>query len=196
MIPVQLSSTEGTVLKQMREHFGNKTFMKHEARVFEQFSICNSYSKEEESFMKNLKLKSKDKLPKGADNINRNPLYKVKQEEDETLKLKSRIDPHGNQDIMRLDSNTYCATCPPTDLRIMESIASLNKWTVHKADVTAAFLQTGLAKIDVYVRSPLEIRYKVDYIWLLMTAAYGLANSNPKWKNQSDHVLLDYGMEI
>lgn len=60
----------------------------------------------------------------------------------------------------------------------------------------AAFLQTGEAKREVYVRPPSESRMRSTHIWLLLTAAYGIVNSNAKWKNHSDLVMLDIGLRL
>lgn len=34
-----------------------------------------------------------------------------------------------------------------------------------------------------------------SHLWLLLTAAYGLVNSNAKWQYQSDNVFLDFGLK-
>ena len=60
-----------------------------------------------------------------------------------------------------------CTTCPPTGLRIVESIASLMKWQVHNADAKSAFLQTGAAGRDVYVKPPKESGLKSNQISVL-----------------------------
>ena len=55
----------------------------------------------------------------------------------------------------------------------------MRQWTVSKADVKSAFLQTGKAQRDVYVVLPRESHDRAHY-WLLLTAAYGLVNANAK----------------
>lgn len=58
----------------------------------------------------------------------------------------------------------------------------------------AAFLQTGEAQRDVYVRPPREGKMKSSHHWLLITAAYGLVNANAKWHFQSDNLMLEIGL--
>ena len=118
----------------------------------------------------------------------------MKQNDDESLKLKARIAPHGNDNLKNILSKD-CATCPTTGLRILDSIASLYNWKLYKADVKAAFLQTGEAKRDLYFRPSKESSMKSTHLWLLLTAAYGLVNANAKWKNQSDNLMLDLGLQ-
>lgn len=72
---------------------------------------------------------------------------------------------------------------------MVESIASLMKWKIYTADVKAAFLQTGSANSDVYIRPPKESGLKSKKLWLLLTAAFGLVIANAKWQMQSDSCL-------
>lgn len=178
----------------MLEYFGNKPFLRHHAQGFDQFPLVNAYKAEEETFLKTARPVPKDKIPPSSNIISSHTLYKVKMNDDGSLKLKARIAPHGNEDDLKDTLSKDCSTCPPTGLRILESIASLFGWTLYKADVKAAFLQTGLAQRDVYVRPPRESEMKGTHLWLLLTAAYGLVNANAKWQHQADRVMLDIGL--
>lgn len=178
----------------MAKHFGNKSFMKHQAQGFDQFPIVNAFQREQDKFLKTVRPVLKNKVPAGSNIIGSHTLYKVKTNNDGSLKLKARIAPHGNEDDLKFVLNKDCSTCPPTGLRILESIASVHGWRVYKADVSAAFLQTGKAERDVYVRPPRESPAKTTHLWLLLTASHGLVNANAKWQNQSDELLLEYGL--
>ena len=61
-----------------------------------------------------------------------------------------------------------------------------------KIDFFSAFIQTVEAKRDVYVIPPRESSGKCFY-WLLLTAAYGLVNSNAKCQAQIDTFLTSLG---
>ena len=173
-----LLSTEKDVLTSMLQNFGNKPFLKHEAQGFDQFPLFNSYRTEEESFMKTVRPVPIQDVPQYGNIISSHTLYKVKRSDDGSLLLKARIAPHGNEDDLKNVLSKDCSTCPPTGLRIVESIAAIKGWTIYKADVKAAFLQTGEAHRDVYVRPPRDSKMKSTYLWLLLTAAYGLVNAN------------------
>lgn len=181
-------------LKKMADYFGNKTFLKHQAQGFEQFVLHKAYDAEEAVFLKTVKIVPRGDVPNGANVINSHTVYKVKSNDDGSFKLKARIAPHGNEDALREQLSSDCATCPPVGLRLVESIASLKGWTLHKADVKSAFLQTGPAQRDVYVKPPRESGMKSTHFWLLLTAAYGLVNANAKWQVQSDTVFFDLGL--
>ena len=116
--------------------------------------MINSYRLEEDTFVKGVEVVAIDEVPDGANIINSHVLYKVKQNDDGSLKLKARIAPHGNEDDMKNLLVSDCTICLPTGLRIVESIASLNGWKLLKADVKAAFLPTGYASRDFYVKPP------------------------------------------
>lgn len=62
------------------------------------------------------------------------PTHKVKRSDKDTLKLKGKIAPHGNEDTLRDTPTKDCAMCPPAGVRILKSLASLFGWTVCKAD--------------------------------------------------------------
>lgn len=85
--------------------------------------------------------------------------------------------------------------CPLTDLHILESIKSLYGWRIYKADVKAAFLQTGKPNRDINVNRPRESTQRYEEVWLLNTATNGLFNSNAKWQNQSDGLLIKLGLQ-
>ena len=189
-----IDDKEPVVLQRMLAHFGNKTFLHHEAQGFEQFALVKAYMHEEDSFTKTVKIVPRDKLPNGANVVNSHVLYKIKKNDDVSLKLKARIAPHGNEDNIKNDLSTDCTTCPPSGLRIVESVASLHGWKVHKADVKSAFLQTGAAMRDVFVKPPRESGMRSTHMWLLLTAAYGLVNSNAKWQVQSDQSFFELGL--
>lgn len=136
-------------LKRLFEFFGNKPFCKHHVQGFEQFVLNNSYDFEEAAFLKAVKVVPRNAVPPGANFISSHTLYRIKTNDDGSYKLKSRISPHHNEDDLRSDLSSDCATCSPAGLINVGSIGSLKKWKVHKANVKSAFLQTGSAARDV-----------------------------------------------
>lgn len=95
---------------------------------------------------------------------NSHTLYKVKHNNDGSQKLKARIAPHGNEDDFKHILSKYFATCPPTGLCVLKSIALLFAWTLCKANVKAAFVQTGAAERDVYVKPPVKSRMRATHV--------------------------------
>lgn len=72
----------------------------------------------------------------------------MKHNDERTLKLKERIETHGNEDDLKSSMSSNCTSCLTTGLRIIQSTASLLGWNFHKEDVKYAFLKTGLANRD------------------------------------------------
>jgi len=66
---------------------------------------------------------------------------------------------------------------------------------MYKADVKAAFLKTGSAGRDIYVKPPRESGMKSTHLWILLTAVYGLVNANAKWQVQSDRRLFELDLK-
>lgn len=62
--------------------------------------------------------------------------------------MKARIAQH--EESLKSDS----ASCPAVGIRILLLIAPVIKWPLAKIDFTIAYLQTGQALGDVYVKSP------------------------------------------
>lgn len=143
--------------------------------------------------MKKVRVVYKTDITKHSNIIYSHTIYKIKTNDDKTLKLKSRIAPQGNQDRIKMDMRSDCNLCFPCGLIISLSIASLKCVRVRKADVKSAFPQNDQAKRDVYVILPRECTRKQHY-WLLLTAAYDLGNSNAKCQSQSYNVLKELGL--
>ena len=111
-------------------------------------------------------------------------IYKVKANNDGSLKMKARIAPHGNKQKDRDKFKTDSTQCPPTGIRIMTSIATIVQRPISTIDFVRAFLQTGESKRDFYVLPPRECR-KRSFNWLFLTSAYGLVNANAKCSRAS-----------
>ena len=150
--------------KVLQEHFGHKRFLRHQAPGFEQFTLVNAYKVEEETFLKAVRPVTHEHIPAGSNVICSHVLYKVKQNDNGSLKLKARIAPHGNEDDLKNVLSKDCMTCPPT------SNGFSNHWILFLGGPCtelkkAAFLQTGEAQRDVCVRSHRESKMKARAIF-------------------------------
>eukprot|EP00171_Calliarthron_tuberculosum_P001315 IDg1315t1 len=174
------------------EMFGNKEFLSHHSEGLPTYAIQNAYVNEEQNFMKTVRAVHVTDVPLNANIITSHVIYNVKTNDDNTKKMKARIAPHGNKDKEKTNLKTDSATCPPIGIRILISIAVINKWSLAKIDFKSAFLQSGNAMRDVYVVPPRECNTRSHY-WLLLTATYGLVNANSKWQEISDELLRSIG---
>lgn len=93
-----LVSSEQDVLGSFVNFFGQKVFVQYQTQGLPMFSLQNAYKKEEESFKKTVQMVHVSKVPADANVITRHVIYKVKTNDDGSLKMKARIAPHGNKD--------------------------------------------------------------------------------------------------
>lgn len=98
--------------------------------------------------------------PEHANIENSHVLYKIRMKNGVSRKLKDRKAPHSNEGRLKYILTSGCITCPPTALQIVESLPSLFGRTLYKVDVKTAFLQTGSADRDVYVKPPRESKIR------------------------------------
>lgn len=115
---LELASSEPASLQKLLDQFGKKSFLKHQAQGFPQFTLSNAYDLEESSFRKTVKAVTRSKVPHTANVISSNVIYKIKINDDQYLKLKDRIAPHGNEGSQKDNLKIDCFMCPPTGIRI------------------------------------------------------------------------------
>lgn len=188
-----MKTNASDVLQSMMDTIDQKPFMFHHAQVFPQYVILNAYQPEKLEFKKVFKCVPVVDIPSDANIISSHIVYKSKVEDEESLRLKARIEPHGNKDSQRLEMKSDSSMCSPVGIRVVLTIAAIRRWNFVKADVKAACLQTGEAKRDVYVCPPREICDRHHY-WLLLATTYGLVNTNANFQYQWDELFLDLGL--
>lgn len=59
----EVKDLESENLQQLSEHFWNKPFLKFPAQSFEQYPLINAYDDEEKSFLKTVKICSRENVP-------------------------------------------------------------------------------------------------------------------------------------
>lgn len=179
-----------TVLLELMNYFGNKPFLRHQAQVFPQFSLKSVCDLEEADSKKTAKMCPLSEMPHTANILSSHVIYKLKVDDDRSLKLEASIAAHGNEESARDLLRSDCSMCPPAGFRIVTSIATLMKWRLTKIDIKTAFLQSGKAERDVFVALNRKV-LTMAILWALLTSAYGLMNSNAKLQNISDQVLVN-----
>ena len=189
----ELSRTEKESVEMFYKVFEHKEFSLTAAQGLPSHTTENAYKKEENKFMRTVRLVPTSQVPKDANIITSHVIYKVKSSDEGDYYLKARIAPHGNKDRERTGLKTDSATCPPVGIRIACSIATMFKWHLAKIDFESAFNNSGDAIPDVYVRPPRESKYRYRYLWLLLAASYGLVNANAKWQEAIDNFLSGVG---
>lgn len=99
---LELKCAESDVLSSMVDYFGNKPFFRHQVQGFDQYVLFNSYQTEEETFLNTVRPFPHNKVLSDANIISSHTLYKVKMNDDGSLKMKARIAPHGNEEEIKI----------------------------------------------------------------------------------------------
>lgn len=102
--------------------------------------IVNVYRDQELEFTKQVRRVLICNVPHDANIISSHVFYKVKKNDDHSLKIKAQTAPHGNEERIRNELRTECCMYSLTGIRIILSLATLHKWRLSKVDVKSAFL--------------------------------------------------------
>lgn len=163
----------------------------HQGQGFSIYMLQKAFATEEESFKRIVGIVTRSFVLKIVNLISSHLPYKIRIDENNALKLKALITPHGNEDSIKQKLRTNCSMCAPLDVRIFIFIGTIFKWRLYCVDVKSAFLQTGPAESSVYVIPSQASGDRVKCIWLLLTATFGLINAIDKFQIQSDNLLFD-----
>lgn len=93
-----LESNDQVILAEMLEVLGQRPFLYHHAQSFEQAVMVKAYQREESQYLKHVNIVSRFSVPKDANIISSHVVYRLKLTDEDQLKLKARIAPHGNED--------------------------------------------------------------------------------------------------
>lgn len=156
--------------------------MRYKAQELPSCALSNSYDDEDTAFKKTGRTVSLNQIPSQGNGRGSQVIYKMKVNDDKSIKMKARIAPRGNEDYYKSEMKSDCSMCSPVVMRIWPSAASLNPGRVHKLDVPTDFLQTGAAQWYVYVILPVYRRDRQTTMWLLLVYSYGVINANVKWQ--------------
>lgn len=88
--------------------------------------------------------------------------------------------------------NAQCVA--PNGIRLLQSIAAFFGCKVSDADAETAFIQTGKAERDVWIKPPTDSKMRSTHLLVLLVVAYGLINSNAKWQKTFDQLFKDFGL--
>lgn len=127
---------------------------------------------------------NKSEVPQEANIIGSHTIYRRK--DDGTAK--ARIVPWGHRDPERHGIICDLTCLNPETFRILLSIIAEQGWDIAQMDAEAAFLQAKGFHRQIYVRPTRETQDPTG-LWLLLAAAYGLADSGRLWYRTNDAAL-------
>lgn len=85
------------------------------------------YEGEEHKYIVTVKRVQRRQLPRDANIVSSHVVYKIKVEDDDSLRLKARIAPHGNEDSDTKNPRLDCCTCAPIGVRAVTTVAAIRR---------------------------------------------------------------------
>lgn len=92
-------------------------------------------------------------LPDRANVISSHYVFKIKDEIGKPLRLKARLVLHGNRDVDKDNVRRDSASAELTVVRLVLALATLLGFSIATADVRGAYMQSGEAGRNIYVRT-------------------------------------------
>lgn len=112
----------------IKQHFGNKTFLKHQIKAFEQFLLITFSRNEDESFLTTATPISKQIFSIDPSVIANPKIYKIKTNDDEYPKVKAWTAPRGKEDDLEKVLSKESSTSTHTGVHSLELMTSLYGW--------------------------------------------------------------------
>lgn len=140
-------------LYDMFHYFGNKPFLGFCTQSFPPYETSNAYVVEEINYKWEVRVIPVDDVPQSSNFISLHVIYMIRDEYYMSLKLKSRMAPHDNEDSLSDELRSNCSMCSPVRVRLILSVASLAVWRISKIDVSSEFLLGRRVRTVAYMWS-------------------------------------------
>ena len=194
----KLTSTRKHALESIQMVIGHDTVVLRTLEFAPPWIVREAYEAEEENWDGVYEVVDEREVPKGANVIGSHVAYKLKVNEDGSLKLKARICPHGNRDSEKEGIRKDSAAVQWPVIRLLLSLSALMGFRIGTIDISAAYLQSGPITRLIFVRPPQEHCRKRGTLWKLLKLPYGIAEAGRQWQTTCETWLLskDIGFEI
>lgn len=138
-------------------------------------------------------------VPREANKIGCHAVYKIKDATiaggKETLVMKARNVLHGNRDKDRYTVRRDSSSADLAVVRLVISLGVMLGFSFGTADVKGAYMQSGPAKRDIFVRPPKEFKQR-GKMWRLLRLPYGIVEAGRQWLCAvEDWMLEKYNMQ-
>lgn len=133
---------------------------------------------------------AESELPSEANVISSHVVFKIKTNDDSSLKLKGRIVVHGNRDADRDLVRSDCAAADMMLIRLVISLTTIMGFNLGSADIKGAYMQSGPIQREVYVRPPKDCYRRRGYVWRLLKLPYGMVDAGRQWLLRVEDWLL------
>jgi hypothetical protein len=115
---------------------------------------------------------------------------------DSSLRIKTRIVLHGNEDKEKYDIRKDTQAASFTSIRTLLALATIYNLHIASIDIKGAYLQSGRCRCDIFVRPPNERRQVRGVVWKLLKLPYGLPDAGHQWRIVIDDFILSLGFSV
>ena len=185
-----LRSDKDLELAKVYEVIGHATVMRRDLEFAPPWLIDEAYNEEEKNWDGVYQSVEEVSVPRDANVISSHVAYKIKVTEHDKLRLKARICPLGNLDKDKDGIRKDSAAAQFPTIRLMLSLSALLGLKVGTIDISAAYLQSGPIKREIFVHPPKEHRGERGRIWKLLKLPYGIAEAGRQWQTTCEAWLL------
>lgn len=187
----RLCSQEDTILRDMKEKIGTNQVTASAIAFAPNWIVEKAMRAEhDQNWVDAYEEVPESELPRNANVISSHVIFKIKTEDDGSLRLKGRIVVHGNRDADRELVRSDSAAADMMIIRMIISLATILDFNMASADIKGAYMQSGPIRRDVYVRPPKDCHRKRGTVWKLLKLPYGMTDAGRQWLLRVDDWLL------
>lgn len=132
-------------------------------------------------------------VPRDANIIKSQVVYKLTTGEDGTRKLKGRLVPHGNRDdekenLLKDSSSTHLNTA-----RFLFSLEKFLNFRLGTADISGAYFQSGPIQREIFSSPPCEWKGKRSTLWRLLQLPFSIVGAGRELQKTVENWILSKG---
>lgn len=155
-----LKTTRKEALEDVYRVIGHESVVQRDLEFATPWFVHEVYQVEQENWSGIYEIVNESQVLKVANILSSHVVYKVKVNEDQSVKLKERIFPHGNREKEKEDIRQDRPTIKFPVIRFMLSLSVLLCLRIASVDISVAYLQLCSITREIFVRPPKENRRK------------------------------------
>eukprot|EP00171_Calliarthron_tuberculosum_P007062 IDg7062t1 len=186
----KVASIKQHELSKIYEVIGPQTVTQRDMEFAAPWIVEESYKEEESNWNDVYVVVNERDIPMKSNVITSHVTYKIKVQEDNTLKLKSRICAHGNRDNDKDKVRKDSAAAQFPIIRLLAIISTLLGFKMACIDISAAYLQSGPCHREIYMRPSPEHKRARGTLWKLVKLPYGISEAGRQWHTTCELWLL------
>ena len=187
-----LQSNDQQTLREIYHTIGNRQVTSRDLEFAPAWVIQKAMQKEHRNNWQDAYEEINDKdVPRNSNIISSHALFKIKESEDDSLVMKARFVLHGNRDREKNDIRKDSASADMTIFRLVLSLGVILNFTFGVADIKGAYMQSGPAKREIYVRPPKDWTTTRHTLWKLLKLPYGIVEAGRQWLKTIEEWMLN-----